>query len=100
MVVRRLGVWSAAKIAGALYCALGLIVGLIVALVSLFAAGFAAVSQDEGDLPGWFGPALGIGAVVVLPLLYGVIGLLLGAVSAALYNVFARLVGGLEVELE
>jgi hypothetical protein len=35
-----------------------------------------------------------------MPLLYGLLGLVVGAISAGLYNLFARLVGGLVVELE
>jgi hypothetical protein len=98
MVLKRVGIASAAKLAGALYAAIGLIVGTFFALMSL--AGVSLPMEHEGSPPAWIGPVLGVGAIVVLPLFYGVMGVLAGAVSAALFNVIARLAGGLEVELE
>ena len=44
-----------------------------------------------------FGPMLGVGAVIVLPIFYGCIGFVGGAIGAALYNVFAAMVGGVAV---
>jgi hypothetical protein len=41
-----------------------------------------------------------MGAVVFLPILYGLIGLVMGAVSAGLYNVLSRVVGGVEFEIQ
>jgi hypothetical protein len=55
---------------------------------------------QDGPPPAWLSPLLGIGAVVVMPLFYGIMGVVAGAVSAALFNLFARMTGGLEVELE
>jgi hypothetical protein len=43
---------------------------------------------------------LGIGAVVFLPIFYGVLGLIAGALGAVLYNVFAGLVGGIEIDVQ
>jgi hypothetical protein len=97
MVVRRLGVWSIARIYGALSGAFGLIAGVILALLSMVGAGLASRS---GDAPAFLGPLLGIGAIVFLPLLYGVMGLVAGALSAVLYNVFAGMVGGIELDIQ
>jgi len=99
MVIRRVGVVSAAKISGVLYAAMGLIFGLIVALISSAGAGILAATQSQGS-QGWLGPIFVIGAIVFLPILYGVIGLIAGAISAALYNLFSGLVGGLELEVQ
>ena len=79
-------------------CVFFMVVGGLFALMSL--AGVSLPMEHEGAPPAWIGPVLGAGAIVVLPLFYGVMGILAGAVSAALFNVFARLTGGLEVELE
>ena len=97
MVVRRLGVWSVARIYGALSGTFGLIAGVILALLSMVGAGL--VSQPN-DAPGLLGPLFGVGAIVFAPLLYGVIGLLAGALSAVLYNVFAGMVGGIELDIQ
>ena len=42
---------------------------------------------------------LGLGAIVFFPLIYGFMGLVVGAVMAALYNLVAKRVGGLNLEL-
>jgi hypothetical protein len=97
MVIRKIGVVSAAKIFGALYAGLGLVFGVIFALFSMV-AGLATMSQSEGGPPAGLGAIFGVGAIVLFPILYGVIGLIGGALSAALYNLFANMVGGLEIE--
>jgi hypothetical protein len=45
------------------------------------------------------GAIVGVGAVVMLPLMYGVFGIIGGAIGAALYNLFANLVGGVELDI-
>ena len=41
----------------------------------------------------------GAGAVVILPIVYGCIGFVGGLIMAPLYNLVAKVVGGIEVEL-
>jgi hypothetical protein len=41
----------------------------------------------------------GVGAIVVLPILYGVAGFVGGILGAAIYNVIASIVGGIEFEI-
>lgn len=99
MVVTRIGVWSVARMYGALLAAMGLLFGLILALVSLAGASF--VNQAEmSDAPAWIAPVFGAGAIVVLPIFYGLMGMVVGAVTAVLYNIFAKLVGGVVLEAE
>jgi hypothetical protein len=101
MRVKRVGIGSAAKLSGSIYGAMGLFFGFVFALLSLFGAGLAQLGEASGDTPPAFIAAMfGVGAIIFLPVLYGVLGLVVGALSAAFYNFFARLVGGLEVELE
>ena len=97
MVVRRVGVWSVARIYGTITGTFGLIAGVCLALFSMIGAGPAA---QAGDAPAWLGPIFGVGAIVFLPLLYGVMGLVGGALSAGLYNLFAGMVGGVELDLQ
>jgi hypothetical protein len=97
MVVRQVGVWSVARIYGALCAAIGLLAGIVVALFSLVGAGIAAQSSDA---PAWLGPMFGMGAVVFLPIFYGVMGIVMGALTAVLYNLFAGLVGGIELDIQ
>jgi hypothetical protein len=93
MVITRIGVWSAAKLYAAIAGTMGLIIGFIIAVLS--AVGAAAGMQEDAGLAAGF---LGIGAVIIAPIFYGVMGLVGGAIGALLYNIFAGLVGGLEIE--
>jgi len=95
MVVKRFGVVSVAKVYGALTAAMGLLIGLFVAAASALGVGLSG-----GDQPAWIAAMLGVGAIVFLPLFYGVLGLVMGALSAALYNLFAGMVGGVTIEVE
>ena len=92
MVVRRVVPLSVAKVAGALYALMGLIVGAIVAIAALVGA-FAA-DQDAG----FMGSIMGVGAIVALPLLYGGLGFVFTLIAAWLYNVVAGMVGGIEFD--
>jgi hypothetical protein len=96
MIIRQVGVGSAAKIFGTLYAVFGLIAGLFVALFSLVGAGMAGT----GDMPGWFGGLFGVAAVIILPIMYGVLGAIGAALSAVFYNIIAGMVGGLQIETE
>lgn len=40
----------------------------------------------------------GVGAVIALPIFYGILGIVMGALSAALYNLFAGIFGGIDIE--
>ena len=96
MELKRIGPWSVAKVSGAIYAALGLIFGVFFALAAMI-GGLAEHGADGGA---FFGAIFGVGAIVILPVFYGVMGLVGGALGAWLYNVFAGMVGGIEIQLE
>jgi hypothetical protein len=96
MVIKSIGALSVAKLTGILYAAFGLIIGLVVSLVSL-AGGFAAGS-DSGMMG--FGVLFGVGAIVLLPILYGCMGFVVSLVGAWLYNLAAGAVGGIELTVQ
>jgi len=98
MVLTRIVVMSVAKIFGVLNAAIGLIIGICIALFSLIGAGMTAAVQQSGA-PTWIGAVFGIGAIIFLPILYGTMGFIFGAIWAALYNLFAGMVGGIEIEM-
>ena len=95
MVVKRVGVASVAKIYGAISATMGLVFGCILALASLVGAGMADSAESA-----ILGPIFGVGAIIAMPIFYGIMGLLGGALAAVLYNVFAGMVGGVSVEVE
>ena len=96
MVINRVGPLSIAKLAGMLYAILGLIFGAIISLIAL-AGGMAANSDDPGAAV--MGAIFGAGAVIVLPILYGGMGFVMTLLMAALYNVTARIVGGVQIDV-
>lgn len=99
MVVRRIGVWSAARLYGGLSAVMGLIFGAIVAIVAMV-GGMAGTADAVGPGSGLLGAMFGVGAIVALPIFYGVLGIIMGALTAALYNVFAGMFGGIELEIQ
>ena len=94
MQLKRIGAVSLARLAAGLYAVIGLIIGAIFALAAL--AG-AAVAGDSSPM---IGLLFGVGAVVFLPLIYGVLGALGALLIAGLYNLMAGWLGGVEVTLE
>ena len=93
MVINRIGALSLAKLAATLYAALGLLIGAIVSLAAL-AGAFGA--EPTSGFPGIL---IGISAIVTLPIIYGCLGFVVSLVGATLYNVLARIVGGVEVDM-
>ena len=98
-VIREIGVLSFGKVAGIVYACIGLIAGMILALVSML-GGFAGLASDGGRAAGFLAMCVGAGAVFILPVVYGVLGSLVGMLVAAIYNVAARLVGGIEITID
>ncbi len=95
MILRRIGPLSLAKISGVLYALIGFVVGCFLALFSLL-GGLA--SQEAGGP--FYGLFFGAGALIFMPIFYGGLGFLGSLVLAALYNLVAGWVGGVELSLE
>lgn len=89
MVIRRIEPMSAAKVGGMLYALLGLLFGVIFTLISFTGMGAAGM--------GSYGMLFGAGAIIILPIVYGIAGFIFCGIAAAFYNVAAKLSGGLEV---
>ena len=95
MIIKRIGPMSCAKVSGFLYALIGLIVGGILSLVAM-AGGFASEAAGDAGL----GAIIGVGAVIILPIMYGLMGFVATLIAAWLYNVAAGLVGGVEVDIQ
>ena len=93
MVVRSVAPLSVAKIAGVLYMLIGVLVGALFALAGL--AGAFAGADEAGII----GSIMGVGAIVVFPLLYGCFGFVFTLIGAWLYNLVAGMVGGIRFEV-
>ena len=85
--LKRVGVGSAAKVSGILSLIFGLIVGIVFAFVTGLGPETVGVwSSWPVQLIGW-------------PIVYGLLGVIFGAIYAALYNVVVRWVGGIRIEI-
>ena len=93
MVIKRVGPVSVAKIAGSLYAFFGLCFGALFSLMAMAGAAFGGEGSGYGAL-------LGIGAIVAMPILYGGFGFIFTLIGAAIYNVIAGMVGGIEIETQ
>ena len=92
--LRSIGVLSCAKIMGALYGGLGLIFVPFLLLASF--GGMLLGSQSSQPLAGiavWF-------IALLMPIVYGVMGFVMGAFTAWIYNLFAKWLGGVRIELK
>jgi hypothetical protein len=98
--IKRIVPLQAGKMLGALYACMGLILLPFFALAAV-AGAFAPSAQQSADAPP---PALFAGIMfgfgIFMPIIYGVMGFVGGIIAAALYNLFARWIGGIEVEVE
>jgi hypothetical protein len=100
MIVKRFGVFSAAKLYAVIMAAIGLIIGIPLGLI-MMVVGAAVMSMGrDGAAGGGVGIGMGLFYMIGLPIMYGVIGFIFGALSALVYNVAAGILGGLELELE
>ena len=94
MVLKRVGPLSSAKISATVYALIGLLFGALLTLGAITGMGAG------GEGAGMMGMMMGIGAIIVLPILYGVIGFIAGALGAVIYNLAAGMVGGVEMDLQ
>ena len=88
MELKKIGVGSAAKVGGIIAAVMGLIIGIFVALFSMMIPG------SGSELPFFSGFA----AIIVLPIIYGIIGFIAYAIIAALYNFVVKFTGGVILE--
>jgi len=87
--LKKVGVFSAAKISAILMAIFGLIGAIIILILG---AAIAPVVESLGLVE------FGIAAVIIVPIMYGIIGFLLGAVGAFFYNLIAGWIGGIKME--
>src|SRR5262245_25822556 len=99
MVIRHVGVWSVARLYGALSAAAGLLFGGIFAVAGLVGGMAGFVSRPDSGFQPIFSALFGVGAIIILPIFYGALGLISGAIGAALYNLFADMIGGIEIDV-
>ena len=91
--VKSIGALSFAKINAAVYGALGLLFMPIMLLASL-AGAFAGTRNNP------MAGALGVVFALLMPIFYAGVGFVAGLLGGLSYNLFAKLLGGIEIELQ
>lgn len=96
--VRRIHPLRAALIAAVLSASMTLLFLPFFAL-SLYAASQAPPPPGGGPNPSQVFVGMGLGFLVVVPVIYGVMGFVSGGLCALIYNLVAKMTGGIRVDL-
>ncbi len=91
--LKRVAPLSVGKVLALLYGALGLIFVPVFLCMSVLTANMPTAQRGIFAL-------VGTGMSLAMPLFYAAMGFIFGVISAAIYNVAAKWVGGIEVEVE
>ncbi|MEZ6087722.1 MAG: hypothetical protein R3C05_06800 [Pirellulaceae bacterium] len=92
--VRRVGLLSVTSLFGAMGFAVGLLGAILMGSVTLL----SFVMADNTDIVA--GVGTGLMMTFMLPLFYGVLGMIGGLIWAVIYNVIANFTGGIQVEID
>ena len=99
--IKRVGVFSYAKITSVTMAAFGVVIGVIYGLIFMAVGGaMMAGGGRDANTAGASSLVIGLVMMVAIPIFYAVLGFLAGLLGGVIYNVAARTVGGIELELE
>jgi hypothetical protein len=93
-ILKRISPASAFKVGFICYAFLGLVLGALCTLVALGAFPLAHAAHSM-----FLGKFVGVFAVLVCPIVYGLFGGVSALIGAFIYNLASGWVGGLEVEI-
>ncbi|MDQ3322353.1 MAG: hypothetical protein M3525_07980 [Acidobacteriota bacterium] len=99
--IKKLGILSAAK----MYALIMLVVSLLFSTPFGLFMMFSSVAMVEnrnagiGTINGG-GVVAGLLFMIGVPIFYGAVGFVFGSIGALIYNIFAGIVGGVEIEVE
>ena len=86
---------QAGLVLGGLYALISLIISVFLVVFGLIAM---VVGSGSGDATAAFGGVIGMMIIaVILPFVYGAFGFVGGVIVAAVYNLIAKMTGGIEV---
>jgi hypothetical protein len=101
VTIKRVEPVSCAKIAGVIYAAMGLLIGALFSLFALLGMAFSGTQRGlaQNAVSPLIGAVIGLGAIVMCPILYGMMGFVFALIGAWLYNLVASKVGGIEIDV-
>jgi hypothetical protein len=94
VTVKKFDVYSVAKV----YAVIGVVIGFFIGLMIAIFAGLGSAASDTMGFPGVGLVGMGVAAIVVAPIVYGIMMFISGAVSALIYNFVAQKIGGVVFE--
>lgn len=99
--IKSLGVLSVAKMYAVMMLVMSLLISIPYGLVIMVFGAAALGTGDRGGMAAGGGAiVIGLLVMVGIPILYSIIGFIAGVIGALIYNLFASLVGGIEIEVE
>src|SRR3989442_725666 len=90
MTIRRFSILSVAKMQGLLMFVMGLIIGVLYGLFFMIFGAFMSSLAPRGDSQVFGGVSsvvVGLIMMIAIPVFYGIIGFIGGAIGAAIYNI-------------
>lgn len=93
--IKKIGILSMAKVQAIISIILGFIIGIIYAMAMVI-AGAVSGSGAFGAMTG----LLALLSIIGFPIIYGIAGFVFGIITAAIYNLVAGWIGGIEIELK
>ena len=103
MTIRRFGVLSVAKMQSLLMFVIGLVIGVIYGLIFIvFGAAITAMAPNSEQAAAGAIPTviIGLAFMIGFPIIYGIMGFIIGCIWAVVYNLAAGVVGGIKFDLE
>jgi hypothetical protein len=102
MIIKKLNPLSFAKFQALLGALLGLVAGVIysfggLVIDTLVTLGWIATTETPGLS---YGTVLAFGALIGMPIIGLIAGLVVGFISAILYNLYAKWFGGTDLDVE
>lgn len=99
--IRKLGILSVAKIYAVMMLVMSLLISIPYGLmIMIFGAAVLGSGARDGAMAGGGAIIMGLLVMIGLPIFYAIIGFIGGALAALVYNIFAGMVGGIEIEVE
>ena len=103
MTIRRFGVFSVAKMQSLVMFVIGLLIGVIYGLIfMIFGAAITAMAPRGQDQAagGISTIVIGLLLMIGIPIMYAILGFIVGAIGATVYNLAAGVAGGIKFDLE